>query len=477
MLLPAAYFALRYPLRGHTDRLYDIGKLADYQVAELIWFCLGLGAMFVCYALAALEARRVPVRRALPPVFVCGGLLTLLFAWMYPVNAIDLFIYAVRSRLWTEYGQNPNAAYPETYWESDDYMHFAMREWADDTSPYGPLWNLLAAPATLIGGDSISLALTCFKILAGVAVLLAAWLIVRTLGVLRPADAATGALIFLWNPLVLWEGVGNGHNDVVLVALLLASFYAWARRWDGLVVPLLVAAALLKFVTLLILPLVLVALWQRAGSWATRWRIGWQSAAGTLVILLIGFAPFYDVPAVTDSARRQSELISTSPAGMAIGLLRDHVAQPGLTDTVKTVSLGIVLIGLGWLLMDVWFRPARLPAAAFELVFLFLLVAAWNFRAWYLIWPVALVAVLPLGLPFWRVLAWTAGALLAYAHYIWVWHWWDADYNAARNVGVLIAFGPVLLLSLIGLIRGLRAGAPVSDPTGRSRANPAAADG
>ena len=148
-----------------------------------------------------------------------------------------------------------------------------------------------------------------------------------------------------------------------------------------------------------------------------------------------------------------------------------------MTDTVQTIVLGIVLIGLGWLVIDVWLRPSLLPAAAFELVFLFLLVAAWNFRPWYLIWPVALVALLPLSRPFWRTLTWTAGALLAYAHYIWVWHWWDADYNAARNVGVVIAFGPVVLLSLIWLGRGLGTGAPAANPTGQSRANPASADG
>src|SRR5688572_25939527 len=146
MLIPAAYFAWRYPLRGTTDQLRDIGKLADYGVAELVWFCLGVAALFGGYALAVLEARKLPTRLALPPVLVCGGFLVALFAWMYPVNAIDIFIYAVRSRLWTEYGEDPNAAFPETHWDADPYMHFSMREWADDTSPYGPLWNWLAAP-------------------------------------------------------------------------------------------------------------------------------------------------------------------------------------------------------------------------------------------------------------------------------------------------------------------------------------------
>jgi hypothetical protein len=111
------------------------------------------------------------------------------------------------------------------------------------------------------------------------------------------------------------------------------------------------------------------------------------------------------------------------------------------------------------------------------LTFLFLLVATWNFRPWYLIWLVALLALLPVGWPFWRTLVWTAGALLAYAHFIWVAHWWEADFNARRNVGVLIEFGPVIALSLVQLGRAVLARAPAAGSTRQAPSRSAAADG
>ena len=477
MLVPAAYFAVRYPLRGNIgNRLYDIGKLAHYGVDEFVWFCLGVGSLFVLYALAVRESRRLPPRVALRPVFGCGALLALLFAWMYPVNAIDIFIYAVRSRLWTEYGENPNAAFPVVHWDTDRYMHFASEEWADDTSPYGPLWNLVAAPATLIGGDEIAVALAVFKVIAVVCILLGAWVIAKTLAVAQPADAATGALIFLWNPLVLWEGVANGHNDVVLALLLLLAMLAWARRWNGLVVPLLVAAALIKYVSLLLLPLAAVALWRRSRGWRERRAVALQSLAGSFLVAVVGFAPFYNLRAVIDSVERQGELISTSPAGLAIGLLGDRFAEPGLTDTVKLIGLGILLLALGWLLADVWVNPEKLPRAAFEILAIFLLAATWNFRNWYLIWPAALVALLPLGWPFWRMFAWTFGGVIVYGHYIWIWRWTDFDYNTARNVGVLITFLPVALLSLAEFIRAILPRATTVDSPPSRRPEPAGAD-
>ena len=448
MVIPAAYFAWRYPLAGKADELLDLGKLADYGVTELVLFLVGGVAMFALYALAVLEARTLPVGRALPVVFGCSALLLLLFAWMYPVNAIDIFIYAVRSRLWTEYGENPNAAYPATYWDSDPYMHFGMREWADDTSPYGPLWNLIAAPATLIGGDRIWLALVVFKALAVLCVLAGGVVIAKTVAATRPAGAATGALIYLWNPLVLWEGVANAHNDVLLALFLLLALLAWARRWNRFVIPLLVAAALIKYVGVLLVPLAVVALWRRAKTWRERWRLGLEIGVLSLLVCLVGFAPFYDLQAVVDSVQRQGELISTSPAGAILGVWSDMIGPPGPTDAVKLLGFGIVFATLGWLLVEVWVSPTKLPRASFELLFVLLLVATWNFRGWYLIWPVALVALRPLGWPFWRTLAWTFGGLLVYGHYIWIWDWWDPGYNTIRNVGVLFTFGPVILLTL-----------------------------
>jgi hypothetical protein len=248
--------------------------------------------------------------------------------------------------------------------------------------------------------------------------------------------------------------VANAHNDVLLALLLLLAMLAWTRRWDGLVVPLLVAAALIKYVGILLVPLAVVALWRRARTWRARRRLAIESVLLSLVVCLVGFAPFYDLRAVVDSAWRQGELISTSPAGAILGVWRELLGLPTPADEVKLLGLGIVLLTLGWLLADLWVSPEKLPRASFELLFVFLLAATWNFRNWYLIWPLALVALLPLGAPYWRMLAWTFGGLLVYGHYIWTWRWWDPGYNVTRNLGVLFTFGPVIVLTLAELVRG-----------------------
>lgn len=447
MLIPAFFFARRYPLRGNAGDLLDIGKLARYQTPEFVWYCVGLAVMFASYVLAAIECRRLPRSVTMPAVFGVGAGLAACFAWMYPVNAIDLYIYAVRSRLWTLYGENPNAVRPEVFWETDPYMRYGMQEWSREVSPYGPLWNMVAAPATLIGGNDIGPALVVFKLIAVAALLLVGFVIFRTVSGIAPDRAPAAALIWLWNPLVLWEGVGNGHNDIVVALPLTLALAAWLRRRYAVVVPLLIGAALLKYVTLLLVPLAAVAVWRALPTYRARFRTAAVGAALSLVACGVAFWPFYDVSAVYDSIRRQGEFISTSPAAVIARWITARPVGSGVQDDVKRVCLGIFALVCLWAVVRVWKRPERLPAAAFEVFFFFLLVATWYFRAWYLVWPVAVVALLPLGWPFARLTAWCAAALGTYAIYIWVWDWWKVEWVEIRRVGVLVTFVPPLVLT------------------------------
>lgn len=447
MIVLAFLFVWRYPLPRHSDTLVDIGKLADYGVAEFAGYVGGIAALFLLYLLALKESRHSP-HGALPVVLAVGSVLAAVMAWLYPVNAIDLFIYAVRSRLFTTYGENPLAARPVDF-ANDRFLTFASPEWADNVSPYGPLWNLIAAPVTLLAGDNLLHALLGFKLLALASLLVGAWLIARVVATINPGSEATAALLYLWNPLVLWEGIGNGHNDVVMVMPLLLAVWAWVTRRDSLVIPSLVVAALIKYVAVLVIPLAAVALWRRGGSAARRFRLAVRGGLLSILVTLIAFAPFYDVAAVQASIRAQGGIFLTSPAAMAVGLLRDSYAVADIRRLAMLTGQSILTVGLLLLGYAVWRRPDRLPRVLFEALFLFLMVATWNFRAWYLIWLVALAALLPWGWPAIRTIVWSAGGLSMYAIFIWIWEWWEVDFYTIQNLAVPIMTGPALLLTLI----------------------------
>jgi hypothetical protein len=233
---------------------------------------------------------------------------------MYPVNAIDLFIYAVRSRVFTAHAANPQAVPPAAF-PDDPLMAFASAEWADDLSPYGPLWTLVAAPATALAGDDLGPALALYKLLAVAAVLAGGWLVFAVVRAEAPARAPAAALAYLWNPLVLWEGAGNGHNDALLAVPLLLALLAWVRRDDVLVPAWLAVGGALKYVSLPLLPLAVIAVWRRGGPGhgrARRLALGLASAAA---VGMLSLAPFFDPSATLRSALAQGSIALTSPPG------------------------------------------------------------------------------------------------------------------------------------------------------------------
>lgn len=472
MLGPVFYFVHRYSLRDHADKLLDIGKMSEYQRPEYTAFVVGLQLMFGLYVLAIFESRRLTAPQALPVIFVCGTAMVGGMVLMYPATAVDLFTYAVRSRLFTTYGDNPLIALFKDH-PDDPWQHIAHGQWARLPSPYGPLWTLISAPITYWSGDRVVVALIGFKMLSMVSTLGGAWAIARILQASGSPHPATGALIYLWNPLVLWEGVGNGHNDVVMLLPVLLALLAWATHRDVLVIPLIVTAAMIKYVPLVILPLAMVAVWYRPESRYTRQQlVGWSLALSLLVVLVAVF-PFYDLGAIRESVAIQADIVRMSLFANTWEYVREWGIKPDVMKRwYKLGVLGALVVMLVWQGCMLVRQPSRLPRAVFETLFLVPLLVTY-FNAWYLIWAVGIAALLPLGWPAWRTIVWSASALAGYAVMIWLGSWWELGLGATTRVAVPVMFAGVLVLTLTELLwRGVMKGLNVVYTKQRRRQHP-----
>ena len=447
LLVPAVFFASRYPLLGNI-RLTDIGLLSAYGVPELVLYLVGLVSLFAGYlgSLRMLRGRRFAAVRGF--VLTTSAALLLGFGALYPVNAIDLFIYAVRSHLLTTYRLNPNAVEPALFWNSDPYVRFASRQWAETTSPYGPLWNLVSSPATLLDLGHILIAVLILKLLIIASAVTTAWLIYDVVRHERPGEAIAAAVAYLWNPLLLWEGIGNGHNDVIVMLPVVAAVWCWRRGHDRWVIPLLVASALTKYVTALLVPFAILLLWQRRRSWPARLRLAGWSISGATAVAYVALYPFFNIDALRASAESQSGIFLASLGAAAIYVsdlldLRFPVARS--FQIASSALLGLTLLVL---LAALGRGRLRFERVVFEAMFALLLLATWNFRPWYIIWLVTLAALLPAGWPLWRTTVWGACALLSYAHYIWIREWWPWDRTVFFLIGIAIAFVPVLAVTV-----------------------------
>jgi hypothetical protein len=213
---------------------------------------------------------------------------------LYPVGALDVFNYMTELKLTFFFDKNPYLVTFEAYREDP----FALPAFLVNVPLfYGPVWLLLSwIPAVFVGWDSFIDLLIALKIFNG--------LLILATGVIasRFAEDArrrwTIAFLVLANPLVLFEGIGNVHNDVMMTAFLIAALLA-LKKQSVFAGPLLVLATMVKFYPLALAPLFIVRVF--ADRWG--WRKTAISAALSFVTLAAVVAPYWSDGDMVDGLR------------------------------------------------------------------------------------------------------------------------------------------------------------------------------
>jgi hypothetical protein len=413
-----------------------------------------------------------------------GGLLfsaTLIF--MYPIGAADLFDQIFRARELAVYGQNPFLVPPSNLRFAHDPFRAFVGSWADTTSPYGPVWETLAALTAKLAGDDLWRNLIAFKALVIAAYAAAAGLIYAALRRVRPGWAARGLLLFAWNPLVLWETAGNGHNDMVMVAFMLLALYLLARggRMALLAPAALALAALCKFVPALLLPALLAAIWQLrthnlsitpfreegddspsasgmgVGELGQSLAAVLASAAGFALVIVLCYAPFWGGMQTVGALARTDLFTASIPNALKDWLsvsldLGDAQAARLVRAAVMVVVGTSAIMVAAWLL--IWPRRTqeRMVLAAYRacyaVLFVYLVAGTLWFQPWYQSWLVALTPLAARHALSKRTMVLNGGGIANYFvwDYLVLWNYsWG---NVIQATAALVVNGPVLLYTL-----------------------------
>jgi hypothetical protein len=108
------------------------------------------------------------------------------------------------------------------------FSSLAQGVWINTPSPYGPLFNGLDGRIVELTDHRVLLSLVLLRLLAVVGVVLMAVFVPR-LARSYGKDPATAFSLGVLNPLVLLFLVGSGHNDALMIGLLVAGLWL-ARR-------------------------------------------------------------------------------------------------------------------------------------------------------------------------------------------------------------------------------------------------------
>jgi hypothetical protein len=392
----------RWPL--DTNALDPTATLG-LTYAGLAHYIVGWALPMALYAVALIAAWKLGGRLGAGPV-VAGAVTLALALWVtYPILAADVFDYLMIGRLVGHYHQNP---YVHIATEHPEDPYFPPVGWPDLRSVYGPLFNgFMALPAGAARGNVLA-ALLIFKAFIIAAHGANTWIVhrlARERGADRPAFAA---LAYGWSPLaVIYFGV-DGHNDALMILFIGLAALAALRERHELALPLVTAAALVKFVPAILLPAFLLA----ARPSPRRAAAGLMTS---LVLAAAAFAPQWAGLDTFDGVRDQGSRQTSSLASVLTFALDSESAVRGLMIAAFTLGYAYVLL-----------RVRGLPGQTFALLSLYLATVAFWFKGWYVTWPLMFGAAA--GGPALAVaVVWSVGPLITPVFGAWGWlmYWWD----------------------------------------------------
>jgi len=344
-----------------------------------------------------------------------------------PLASSDLYSYAAQAQL-ARHGLDPYTTTPADLPAVDlgKFLDNVAWKWVDTPSPYGPLWVAVSKWVAALTGNHALISVLLLRLLPFAAIVLTARLLPVLAGRYgRRADLALWLAI--GNPLILVHAVGGGHNDAVMVALIVAGLVLVTRPaagWHDLAagIALMTLAAAVKSPGLVAaafaVPIYLTSR-AAAGGTGLRRRDWVRHCALAVAVALPVFAAVSMIAGVGLGWARQVSSgvpvinFMSIPTMLAVGYRAAIGAAHAGTLVDATVrdfrNVGLIVSAL--LLVALWFRAVHgraLQLLALGLVTLVVLGPA--VQPWYFSWSLTIAAVF-LVAP--RQLGWIAAASIA----------------------------------------------------------------
>ena len=442
-LMVAIYvvYVIAFPLLPTIHQSDHILEIEQMLRNGRKWFApfygIGIGLLFYAFwrvvnilhtaSQQDLEAAKSLRLRVLGIGTLCG----LILIGLYPITALDVALYVVRARLWAFYGGSPMLAVPDDF-PQDPYVGLSS-EYSDEVSPYGPAWELIAQVPIRLGLSGIDSGIVAMKAIClvayiGMAVLIG-WYARQDVERYKVSNL-TAMTFFALNPLVLMEAIGNGHNDMVMLALMTLGLVLWQRdQWAWATVALTLAS-LIKVTGLILMPLFGVAVLVAAPNWRTRLVRGLSMALIFIVTAGIAYRLTGPFPDVFLGARHALlDRWGYTPVYMLRLIAREFYRPPiAAASAVANLSRAIFILYYAHLLLRLAQGKMTLIQAGFLAYFSQLLLAT-TFRIWYPLWLIPFAALGLNSRMFWRVFLFSLTAELSLLIYLTLWRWkldtWD----------------------------------------------------
>jgi hypothetical protein len=298
----------------------------------------------------------------------------------------DVFSYIAYARMGVVHGINPYLHGPDAI-SHDPVFYYVGHDWQRVATAYGPLYTLISYPLAPLGLVGALWGMKLYALLASAVTLLLTWRVAAR----RGHDPVFALLAVGANPLYVIYGLGGAHNDLIMlafmmaaVALTLADRSADARPSSGRVAAagaFVIAGALVKATVAALLPFMVVAQRRLAPILGALAALALGALAGYAAFGVHGID-------VVSALNRDAAFVSTDSFPNELAHL---FGKPGVFpvdhDLLKAALVVIVL----HLLWRTWRGYDWVAASGWAL--LAIAVTSTWLLAWYILWPLPLAVV------------------------------------------------------------------------------------
>lgn len=315
------------------------------------------GAIVVMYLAYAVLLKGSSLVR---PRWILAAVLAVhvIFVLSPPLALTDVFNYINYGRMEWVHHLNPYTTIPIL--EPHDDPSYALSNWHQLLSPYGPVFTMLTFVVVPLG---VAASFWVLKVVLALASLATLWLVYKCARMLGRDPVWAVAFVGL-NPIVLVWGLGGDHNDFLMMFCIVLAFYlllraresergrpqrSLPREWLVPVSPALLGAGAslvvatgLKASAAVLIPVVLAGLlgYRRGLAQVLAGMVLGGIVVGTLSLLAFGL----HIPDLST----QSRLVTSESVPNLIGLALGAGGETETLHKVMTAALIVSVLACCW---------------------------------------------------------------------------------------------------------------------------------
>jgi alpha-1,6-mannosyltransferase len=316
-------------------------------------FTGAIALMYASYLIVLACVPRLRARWAIAAVIAVQAIVLL----APPLALTDIFNYVNYARMEVVHHLNPYTTIPIL--EPHNDPSFALSNWHELLSPYGPLFTLFTFAVVPLGVAASFWAIKTIIAAASLASLALVWKCARLLG----RDPVAAIVLVGLNPIVLMWGLGGDHNDFLMIFFIMLGFYlllggdeherpGWRDAGAGAA---LITAAAIKASAGVLLPVVLAGL-LRAPRRLTIFAAGMAAA-----VALLGAASLIAFGLHIPDLSTQSTLVTNESVPNLLGLA---LGSGGESETLHSVMGAVLALSVLLCCVQAWRRPALRSAGS-----------------------------------------------------------------------------------------------------------------